>query len=72
MSATLCLLFSMVDQVDNSQRSPIFLQWIDCVWQILSQNAEAFEFGESLLLRLYEVALRASISLCCANLGEEL
>eukprot|EP00658_Telonema_sp_P-2_P078541 TRINITY_DN7377_c0_g2_i3.p1 TRINITY_DN7377_c0_g2~~TRINITY_DN7377_c0_g2_i3.p1 ORF type:complete len:599 (+),score=132.52 TRINITY_DN7377_c0_g2_i3:105-1901(+) len=42
------------DQADNSQRSPIFLQWLDCVWQIMSQNVGAFEFGEDLLLRVYD------------------
>jgi myotubularin-related protein 1/2 len=34
------------------ERSPIFAQWLDCVWQCLKQNPDAFEFNEALLLLL--------------------
>ena len=32
------------------ERSPVFLQWIDCVWQLTRQFPEAFEFNECFLI----------------------
>ncbi|KAJ6247816.1 myotubularin-related [Anaeramoeba flamelloides] len=39
---------------EDSQRSPIFLQWIDCVYQLLNQEPTAFEFNEAFLIYLLE------------------
>jgi hypothetical protein len=36
----------------DSQRSPVFSQFLDCCWQLLLQFPEAFEFTEALLLYL--------------------
>lgn len=33
----------------DKQRSPIFLQWIECVYQLVLQFPASFEFGESFL-----------------------
>jgi hypothetical protein len=38
------------DKHSDQDRSPIFLQFIDCVWQLLQQNGRVFEFNEKLLL----------------------
>uniref|UniRef100_M4BKR6 Myotubularin phosphatase domain-containing protein n=1 Tax=Hyaloperonospora arabidopsidis (strain Emoy2) TaxID=559515 RepID=M4BKR6_HYAAE len=38
--------------VSNDQRSPVFLLWLDCVWQYLRQYPTECEFNESLLLAL--------------------
>jgi len=37
------------DKHGDDQRSPIFLQFIECVWQIMQQFPDVFEFNENLL-----------------------
>jgi hypothetical protein len=32
--------------------SPVFLQWLDCCWQLLQQHPEIFEFNEKYLFRI--------------------
>ena len=34
----------------SQERSPIFVQWLDCVWQLINQFPVAFEFSEEFLL----------------------
>ena len=34
----------------ENQFSPIFIQWLDCVYQIMEQNLDKFEFNENLLV----------------------
>ena len=36
---------------DPNERSPVFLQWLDCIYQLFSQNRTAFEFNEMFLVR---------------------
>ena len=38
------------DVPPRNERSPVFLQFIDCVWQVTQQFPTAFEFNEFLLL----------------------
>eukprot|EP00912_Choanoflagellata_sp_UC4_P002267 UC4_evm2s1434 len=38
----------------NDNRSPVFVQFIDCVWQIIQQFPCAFEFNEDFLLTILE------------------
>ncbi|XP_078494504.1 phosphatidylinositol-3,5-bisphosphate 3-phosphatase MTMR2-like [Ciona intestinalis] len=38
----------------DSERSPVFLQFIDCVWQMTQQFPTAFEFNEYLLILILE------------------
>lgn len=38
------------DNHSDHDRSPIFLQFIDCVWQIMQQHENFFEFNERFLL----------------------
>lgn len=37
---------------DPNDRSPIFLQWLDCVYQLYHKDSVAFQFNEMLLLKL--------------------
>lgn len=36
----------------DGQRAPIFMQWVECVWQMLRQSPLAFEYNERFLLEL--------------------
>lgn len=38
------------DKHSDADRSPVFLQFIDCVWQMTNQFPNAFEFNELLLV----------------------
>ena len=38
----------------DDQRSPVFIQWLDCIWQIWNQHPAAFEFNEAFLIFLAE------------------
>jgi hypothetical protein len=45
------------DRLNNSiksdqEESPVFLQWLDCVWQLWRQCPPAFEFNDVMLLHL--------------------
>ena len=41
---------------DDSQRAPIFLQYLDAVWQLTAQFPCSFEFNESFLIEIAEEA----------------
>ncbi|KAI9913811.1 hypothetical protein PsorP6_006679 [Peronosclerospora sorghi] len=38
----------------SNEYSPIFLQWIDCVWQVVVQFPRAFEFNERYLMLILD------------------
>ncbi|XP_077356277.1 myotubularin-related protein 1a isoform X1 [Festucalex cinctus] len=42
------------DDRGNSERSPLFVQFVDCVWQMSRQFPAAFEFNELFLLALLD------------------
>ncbi|XP_013105153.1 myotubularin-related protein 6 isoform X2 [Stomoxys calcitrans] len=41
-------------QNDPREVSPIFTQFLDCTWQLMSQRSDAFEFNERFLLILHD------------------
>lgn len=42
------------DKHSDDNRSPIFLQFIDCVWQMTRQFPHSFEFNESFLITILD------------------
>lgn len=42
------------DRHSDSDRSPIFLQFIDCVWQMMQQFPNVFEFNENFLMTIVD------------------
>lgn len=43
-------LFHVGNKHDDGQISPVFIQWLDCVYQLVAQFPHAFEFTPKLLL----------------------
>lgn len=39
-----------VNSNDPNERSPVFMQWLDCVYQLYRQKPVAFEFNEMFLV----------------------
>lgn len=61
----LCFLKRLGHGSDNHSdhdRSPIFLQFIDCVWQIMEQNENFFEFTEKFLLEIAQQMYTCQVS----------
>ncbi|RWS02746.1 myotubularin-related protein 2-like protein, partial [Dinothrombium tinctorium] len=42
------------DRHQDADRSPVFLQFIDCVWQMTKQFPSAFEFNENFLITILD------------------
>ncbi|KAJ3433107.1 myotubularin-related [Anaeramoeba flamelloides] len=56
---------------EDSQRSPIFLQWIECVYQILRQEHTAFEFNEQFLIFILDNLFSAQFGTFLFNKEQE-
>merc|ERR1719272_2680552 len=39
---------------DDQERSPIFVQFVDCTWQVLRRYPRAFEFNEEFLVTVLD------------------
>eukprot|EP01094_Clydonella_sp_ATCC50884_P003263 TRINITY_DN12516_c0_g1_i1.p1 TRINITY_DN12516_c0_g1~~TRINITY_DN12516_c0_g1_i1.p1 ORF type:complete len:1023 (+),score=166.02 TRINITY_DN12516_c0_g1_i1:1-3069(+) len=56
---------------DDSQRSPVFFQFIDCVWQLLRQFPDAFEFNEQYLIEVIELSTSLRFGTFMMNTDKE-
>ncbi|XP_069134648.1 LOW QUALITY PROTEIN: phosphatidylinositol-3,5-bisphosphate 3-phosphatase MTMR3-like, partial [Argopecten irradians] len=63
---------------DTNERCPVFLQWIDCVFQLYSQFPTAFQFNEAYLVIIYTPCMNMPYTytknytytyICLFNLG---
>lgn len=43
-----------VNSEDPNERSPVFLQWLDCVYQLFKQFPCAFQFNEAYLIKMVQ------------------
>ncbi|XP_003747234.1 myotubularin-related protein 2 [Galendromus occidentalis] len=43
-----------VDHYSDSDRSPVFVQFVDCTWQVMKQFQNAFEFNENFLVTILD------------------
>ena len=43
-----------IDKHSDQERSPVFLQFLDCVWQIQQHNKNLFEFNDKFLIAIAE------------------
>ena len=48
----------------DKQRSPVFVQWLDCVWQLLHQFPNEFGFNALILSVLFEQVRKGSVKRC--------
>lgn len=62
-----------VGSEDNNERCPVFLQWVDCVFQIHRQYPCSFEFSTSYLVKLAQHVLSCLFgTFLCNTLRERL
>ncbi|XP_041347443.1 myotubularin-related protein 3-like isoform X2 [Gigantopelta aegis] len=43
-----------INSDDSNEKSPVFLQWLDCVYQLIRKFPCAFEFNEAFLVKLVQ------------------
>lgn len=56
---------------DKKESSPVFLQFLDCVFQLMAQYPSAFEFTEDFLIDLYDEAVCSRYGNFCCNCDKE-
>lgn len=59
---------------DTNERCPVFLQWLDCVYQILRQFPSAFQFNETFLIKLcyHSYSCLFGTFLCDSNIERDI
>ncbi len=51
--------------------SPVFLQWLDCCWQLVAQQPQTFEFNERFLFRIAREVFSGRFGTFLANSAAE-
>lgn len=57
--------------VEDKETSPIFTQFLECVWQIMMQVPTAFEFNEHFLVTLHDHAHSCQFGTFLGNCEKE-
>lgn len=60
-----------IGQTDKKDYSPVFLLFLDCVWQIMQQFACSFEFNEDFLILLFDHAYSSEFGTFLCNCSKE-
>lgn len=55
----------------DREDSSIFLQWVDCIWQVMQQCPSAFEFNEQFLMELVDSSYSSCTGTFLANCQKE-
>ena len=55
----------------QNEKSPIFLQFLDCVWQLMNEYPRDFEFTENFLIDLYRVSQSCEFGTFLGNCERE-
>jgi hypothetical protein len=56
---------------DDSDMSPVFLQWLDCVHQVIIQNPRSFTFTDTYLLDIFNAVISAKYGNFLCNSEKE-
>jgi len=55
------------DDSDRGERSPIFVQFLDCLWQLTNMYHHHFEFSPEVVLCLVRDAFDVVCDGCCTE-----
>lgn len=58
---------SATKAMDRTKISPVFLQWADCVYQLMRQNKNRFEFKTTMLVEIIDASINCKFGTFLLN-----